>query len=169
MIESRREVPSSTEKTAVWEAYPSWAHFTWLYLFSALSLSRALLFLRFGVPGWEMWLVGAVLLILCAAFVRRWAHYSITLNSIVITNGYTGRQIQAMALSDVRDISIKQGPIASFFDIGTVAVRSRSCDRVLSLRGVREPEAVKERIEFLVPKQNDAGPDQAEAAAGRPG
>ncbi len=141
----------SEDKPVVWEAYPSWAHFTWLYLFSAVALSRAWLLRRFGVPGWEMWLVGAGLLLLCAAAVRRWAHYALTLHAIVITNGYTGRPIQSLALSDVRDLSIRQGPIASFFDIGTVVVRSRSGDHVLSLRGVSDPELVRERIEALAP------------------
>ncbi len=162
MIASETETRPSTARTVVWEAYPSWAHFTWLYLFSALAASRAALFLKFGVPGWEMWLVGAMLLFLCAAGVRRWAHYSLTLNEIVVTNGYTGRPIQSMALGDVRDISIKQGPIASFFDIGTVVVRSRSSERALSLRGVCDPELVRERIEGLAPNHIVRVPGQPE-------
>lgn len=162
MNESRKEAAPPSEGVIVWEAYPSWAHFTWLYLFSALSASRALLFQQFGVPGWETWLVGAMLLILCAACVRRWAHYTLTSKKIVVTNGYTGRDIQAMAFSDIQDISIKQGPIASFFDIGTVVVRSRSCDRTLSLRGVCEPELVRERIEALASNHIMRVPAQAE-------
>jgi membrane protein YdbS with pleckstrin-like domain len=151
MIASQADRRPSTGAAVVWETYPSWAHFTWLYLFSALAVSRALLFRQFGVPGWDMWLIGAMLILLCAAAVRRWARYSLTLNEIVVTNGYTGRPIQSMALSDVREVSVKQGPVARFFDIGTVVVRSRNRERALSLRGVADPELVRERIEALAP------------------
>ncbi len=39
------------EDQPVWEAYPSWAHFSWLYLLSAISALRGALFFRFGVGG----------------------------------------------------------------------------------------------------------------------
>ncbi len=141
-------------ETVVWRAYPSWAHFIWLYFFSLMAGFRALLFLRFGVSGWEMWLVGAGILVACAVFVRRWAHYSVSMDRVVVRNGYTGREIHAIMLSDVRDITVRQGPLASFFGIGTVIIRSTSSDRLLSLRGVDDPEGVKLRIEALAPKRH---------------
>ena len=64
-------------------------------------------------------------------------------------NGYTGRDLQVLALDDIADVTVNQGPIAQFLDIGTVVIKSASGDRVLSLRGVREPEVIKTRIDAL--------------------
>src|SRR5690349_22127025 len=40
-----------------WEAYASWAHFSWLYLLSAVSALRSALFFKLGVEGWETWIM----------------------------------------------------------------------------------------------------------------
>ena len=45
-------VSQPEEQQVVWEAFPSWAHFTWLYLLSAVSALRGALFFRFGMDGW---------------------------------------------------------------------------------------------------------------------
>jgi membrane protein YdbS with pleckstrin-like domain len=133
----------------IWEAFPSWAQFSWLYLMSALSALRAALLHRFGVNGWEMWLGGAVILLACAAVLRRWAHYELTRDQVVVRNGYTGRVIQFIPLSDIGEVTIRQGFVAQFFGIGTLVIHSRTPDRMLSLRGVCDPEEVKIRIQAL--------------------
>ena len=79
----------------------------------------------------------------------RWAQYLITSRRVIVKNGYSGRDIQALSLNDIADVIITQGPIAQFFDIGTVVIKSASGDQVLSLRGVREPEVIKTRIDAL--------------------
>ncbi|MGQ0812812.1 MAG: PH domain-containing protein [Nitrospiraceae bacterium] len=138
-----------TDETVRWSAYPSWAHFTWLYCFSLVAGGRCLLALWWGMSGWEMWLGGAMALLLCAAVLRRWAQYCFTSRRVIVKNGYTGRDLQALALDAIADVTVNQGPIAQFFDIGTVVIKSASEDRVLSLRGVREPEVIKTRIDAL--------------------
>ena len=142
------------EERPVWEAFPSWAQFSWLFLLSAVSATRAALFFRFGVSGWEMWLAGAAVLVVCAAIVRRWAHYELTRDQLTVRNGYTGREIQSLALSDVREVKVRQGLVADFFGIGTLVVSSRATDAILSLRGVYDPEEVKIRIEALAWRSN---------------
>jgi uncharacterized membrane protein YdbT with pleckstrin-like domain len=136
-------------RLVVWEAFPSWAQFTWLYLMSALSALRAALLYRFGVGGWEMWMIGAGVLLACVVALRRWAHYELTRDQIVVRNGYTGRVIQSILLSDIREVTIRQGFVAQFFGIGTLVIHSRTPDRMLSLRGVCDPEEVKIRIQAL--------------------
>ena len=142
------------EQQVVWEAFPSWAQFSWLYLLSAVSALRGALLFRFGVGGWEMWVPGAVILLACAAILRHWAHYALTRDQITIQNGYTRREMQSIPLSDVGTVTVQQGVIADFFGIGTVLVQARSSDRVLSLRGVPDPEEVKIRIEALAWSHN---------------
>jgi len=131
----------------LWEVYPAWTQFSWLYLLSALSVLRGALLFRFGVDGWQMWIVGAGLLIACAVILRRWAHYELTRDELTVRNGYTGHEIQSIPLQDVSDITVQQGIVAEFSGIGTLVVRSRTTDRLLFLRGVVDPETMKLRIQ----------------------
>jgi len=137
------------ESPVVWETFPSWAQFSWLYLMSALSALRAAMFHRFGLGGWEMWMIGAGILLACAAVLRHWVHYELTRDQIMVRNGYTRRVIQSILLSDIREVTIRQGFVAQFFGIGTLVIHSRTSDRTLSLRGVCDPEEVKIRIQAL--------------------
>jgi membrane protein YdbS with pleckstrin-like domain len=130
----------------VWKTFPSWAQFTWLYLLGAVSALRGALFFKYDVEGWEMWLVGPGLLLLCAVLLRRWAHYELHRDRIIVRNGYTGREIHSVPLSDVRAVTVHQGIVADFFGIGTLTISSSSTDRLVSLRGVRDPEEVKVRM-----------------------
>jgi len=155
------------EQRVVWEAYPSWAQFSWLYLLSALSALRGALFFRFSVGGWEMWMLGAVMLLACAVILRHWAHYELTQEHIIVRNGYTGREIQSIPMSDVDRVTVQQGVIADFFGIGTVVVHSRSSDRLLSLRGVTAPEDVKLRLEARSWKHNRLMAPPASSSGGR--
>ncbi len=143
--------PVPADETVRWDAYPSWTHFSWLYLFSLVTGLRGLLLLRLGLSGWEAWMAGAVALLLCVVALRRWAQYVLTSRRVVVKNGYTGRDIQAVALADITEITVQQGPVAQFFDIGTLIVRSSRGDHVIMLHGVRYPEVLKAHIEALRP------------------
>jgi membrane protein YdbS with pleckstrin-like domain len=140
---------AQTDETIRWSVYPSWAHFTRLYLFSLMAGGRSLPALWWGMSGWEVWLGGATALLLCAAVLRRWAQYRLTSRRVIVKNGYTGRDIQSLALDDITDVAVEQGPIAQFFDIGTIVIKSVSGDHVLSLQGVRDPAVIKTRIDAL--------------------
>lgn len=153
------------ESPVVWEAYPSWAQFSWLFLLSGLSALRGALFFRFGVSGWEMWMVGAGALIACAAALRRWAHYELTREQIAVRNGYTGREIESIALGDVREVTIQRGVVADFFGIGTLVIHPRTTERLLSLRGISDPDAIKIRIEALAWRRNRMMTDSYPAPA----
>jgi membrane protein YdbS with pleckstrin-like domain len=142
------------EQPVAWGGFPSWSQFSWLYLLSAISALRGALSFRFGVAGWEMWMLGAVMLLACAAILRQWARYDLTRDQITVRNGYTGREIESIPLSDMESVTVQQGVIADFFGIGTVLVHARNSDRVLSLRGVRNPEDVKIRIEAAASRHN---------------
>ncbi len=138
----------------VWEAFPSWAQFMWLYLLSALTALRGGIFFKFGVGGWEMWMVGATVLVACAGILRRWAHYELTSECVTVRNGYTGREIQSIPLNDIGQVTMRQGIVAEFFGIGTVVIRSHRTERVLLFRGVSDPEDVRLRIEALAWRHN---------------
>jgi membrane protein YdbS with pleckstrin-like domain len=147
---------AQTDRQILWEAFPSWAQFSWLYLLSAVSALRGAMFFRFGVEGWEMWMVGSGMLLLCAVMVRRWAHYELTAKRIIVRNGYTRREIQSVPLTDIREVTVHQGIVAGFFGIGTLTISSSSTDRLVSLRGIRDPEEVKIRIQATAWRQSQA-------------
>jgi membrane protein YdbS with pleckstrin-like domain len=140
---------TKTDEAVRWMAYPSWAQFTWLYLFSMIAGVRGLLLVLLGQGGGVAWLGGAIALLVCVAMLRRWAQYVLTSRRIIVRNGFTGREIDALALDDISGIGVKQGPIARFFNIGTIVIQSARNDRVIWLRGVTEPESIKTRIEAL--------------------
>ena len=142
----------STGETERWSAYPSWGQFTWLYFFSLMAGLRGWIFLRFEVIGGEVWLAGAAILLVCVAILRHWARYYLTSQRVIVRNGYTGKEIQAMPISDIGEVTITQGPLAHFMGIGTLVLRSTSGDRILSLRGISDPEVLKTRIEALMPR-----------------
>ncbi len=135
----------------IWQAYPSWRQFTWLYLLAVLAAFRGGLFLAFGLPGWGIWFAGALILIGCAALIRRWARYVITPTRVEIRNGYTGRAIASIDLDKIQATSITEGPIAGLFGIGTVVIRIADGDRQIRLRGIPDADVVQKRIEALRP------------------
>lgn len=149
-------VSKPEEQPVVWGGFPSWSQFSWLYFLSVISALRGALLFRFGVAGWEMWMLGGMILLACAAILRQWAHYDLTRDQISVRNGYTGREIESIPLSDMESVTVQQGVIADFFGIGTVLVHVRNSDRVLSLRGVRNPEEVKIRIAAVAWRHNRA-------------
>ncbi|MGH7255635.1 MAG: PH domain-containing protein [Nitrospirales bacterium] len=141
----------SSDETVIWTAYPSWAQFVWLYLFSALAGLRGLLHLTFDLPGWEGWLAGAGGLVVCAGLLRHWARYTITTRRVLVTNGYTCRDIQAMPLRDIGRLTLQQGPIARWFGIGTLEMSSADEERIVRFRGIKNPEVRQARLEALRP------------------
>lgn len=132
-----------------WEAYPSWAQFTWLYFFSLMAGLRGGFFLWLGVGGGKAWLGGAAVLLVCAAFLRRWARYILTSCRIIVKNGYTGREIQAIPINDIREVTITQGPLARIMGIGSVVIQSAGGDRLVVLHGIKDPEVLQRRIQAL--------------------
>lgn len=138
----------SGQERVMWESYPSWRQFSWLYLISLLVAWRAVLFKRFDLPGWEAWLAGALVLLACAAILRRWAHYELTSTRIIVRNGYTGREIGAIGLERIRDVEVWRGPVARLLGIGTLVIKADG-ERALRLRGLADPDVVKTRIDAV--------------------
>jgi membrane protein YdbS with pleckstrin-like domain len=132
----------------VWESYPSWRQFSWLYLISAIVAWRALLFREINETVAQSWMIGAIVLVACAAILRRWGHYEVTAEQVRIRNGYTGRTISAIPVWQIQEVEVWRGPVARLFGIGTVLIREGD-GQTLRFRGVAEPEVVKARIEAL--------------------
>ena len=133
-----------------WEGYASWSQFSWLYLFTLMAGFRGFLGLRMGISGWEGWIIGAIALLICVALLRRWAHYILTSQRILIENGFTGSIIQELPISAISEITLKQGPLAEYFQIGTLAIQSSKDDQLIAFRGVKNPDVLKTRIEAIM-------------------
>jgi len=135
----------------LWEGYPSWGQFSWLYFLSLWTASRGIIFVYAKVPGWEIWVVGAGLLLGVAAILRYWAKYLLTSQQVIIRNGYSGKTIRSASHDMIHAIEVMQGPLAKFLRIGTLVIRSHDSNRTLRLRGIKDPEIVETKLRALLP------------------
>ena len=135
------------KEPVLWEGSAAWSQFIWLYLIVGIMMLRVTLLVRSSLSGWSGWLVGAITLLGIAAALRRWGRYVVTSRRIVLRNGWTGRDIQSIAHREIREISIRQGPLAELMGIGTVVIQSRQDDVMIQFRGVFDPEDVTQRIQ----------------------
>ena len=135
----------------LWEAYPSWGQFSWLYFFSLWTALRGLVFIRVGVPGWEIWMVGAAFLLGVAATLRYWARYLLTSQEVLIRNGYSGKTIRCANLDMIHSVEVMQGPLAKFLGIGTVVIQCHDSNQTLRFRGIKNPEIVVTKLRALLP------------------
>ncbi len=137
-------------EAVLWEGYAAWSQFIWLSMVVAMMMVRVALLVRSAMPGWGGWLVGAITLLGTAATLRRWGRYVVTSKRVVLRNGWTGRDIQSVEYQDIREVSIKQGLLASLMGIGTVVIESRQDDAVILFRGLLDPEDVTQRIQVAL-------------------
>jgi hypothetical protein len=72
-----------------------------------------------------------------------------TSQRVLIKNRFTGREIQAMAIENISETTIKQGPIAWLLGIGTIVFKSAHGDAVMRFRGVRDPESTLQQIQTV--------------------
>lgn len=137
------------QEKILWQAYAAWNQFAWLYLVSLITALRGAVLKLFDVPGWEMWFIGAVALVVLAVVLRYWVRYAITSHRVVVRNVFTGQEIQSMDLEDIGEITVQQGMIASFLGIGTLVLRSARGDQVMRLRGIQDPEAAQHHLQTV--------------------
>jgi hypothetical protein len=135
----------------LWEGYPSWGQFIWLYFFCLWTGLRGLIFLRAGVSGWGMWIVGAGLLLGLAVILRYWAKYLITSKRVLLRNGYSGKDMAGVDLEMIKAIEVAQGPVARILGIGTVVVQCQDSNRSLRFRGIKDPEVLETKLRALLP------------------
>jgi len=134
----------------LWEAYPSWGQFSWLYFLSLWTASRGIIFLYAEVHGWEIWVVGAGLLLGVAVGLRYWAKYLISTRQVIIRNGYSGKTIRCANHDMIHAIEVMQGPLAKFLGIGTMVIQCHDSNRTLRLRGIKGPEIVETKLRALL-------------------
>lgn len=138
-----------TEEPQVWQTYVSWNQFAWLYLVSLFTALRGVLLWQATIPGGKIWMIGAGALVALALVLRYWVRYVATSQRVLIKNGFTGREIQAMAWEHVSEISIKQGLIAWILGIGTIVFKSTQNDEVMRFRGIGDPETTLRHIQTV--------------------
>jgi membrane protein YdbS with pleckstrin-like domain len=140
---------TETKEPVLWQTYVSWNQFAWLYLVSLFAVLRGALLWRAAIPGGAMWAIGALVLMVVALVLRYWVRYVATSQRLLIKNAFTGREIQAMAIENISETTIKQGPIARLLGIGTIVFTSTRSDEVMQFRGVRDPESTLQHIQTV--------------------
>jgi len=114
---------------------------------------RGALLWQAALPGSELWVIGAVALVVVAIALRYWVRYVATSQRVLTTNAFTGREIQAMSIEHISETAIKQGLIARLLGIGTIVFTSARSDEVMEFRGVRDPKTTLQHIQTLKRKQ----------------
>jgi membrane protein YdbS with pleckstrin-like domain len=142
---------SNNSERILWEDYPAWEQFSWLYFFSLWTALRGFLFIQAGIPGWGLWMTGAVILLTLAVLLRFWAKYLLTSKRALIRNGYSGKDMASVDFGMVKAIEVTQGPVARLLGIGTVVVRCQDSDRTIRFRGIKAPEIVETKLRALLP------------------
>jgi membrane protein YdbS with pleckstrin-like domain len=140
---------AETEEPVLWQTYVSWNQFAWLYVVSLIAVLRGALLWQAAIPGSGPWIVGAVALMTIALSLRYWVRYVATSQRVLIKNAFTGREIQAMAIENISETTIKQGPLERLLGIGTIVFTSARSDEVMEFRGVRDPESTLEHIQTV--------------------
>lgn len=142
--------PGDSERI-LWEGYPSWRQFTWLYFFSLWTGLRAFILIRTGLNGWEMWIIGAGMLLGLVVILRNWAKYLLTTHRVVLRNGYSGKDMASVDFRMITAVEVVQGPVARILGIGTVVVQCQDSERSLRFRGIKAPEILETKIKALLP------------------
>lgn len=135
----------------LWEGYPSWGQFTWLYFFSLWTGFRAFILIRTGSDGWQMWVIGAGVLLGLVVILRYWAKYLLTSKRVLLRNGYSGKDMASLDFTMITAVEVLQGPVARIFGIGTVVVQCRNSDRSFRISGIKAPEILETKIKALLP------------------
>jgi hypothetical protein len=140
---------AETEEPVLWQTYVSWNQFAWLYAVSFIAVLRGALLWQAAIPGSGLWMIGAVVLMVVAVALRYWVRYVATSQRILIKNAFTRREIQAMAIENISETTIKQGLLARLLGIGTIVFTSTRSDEVMEFRGVRDPESTLQHIQTV--------------------
>jgi len=136
------------EQKDSWETLVSWNQFAWLYLVSLFAGLRGLLLWQAGLPGSEVWAMGALSLGAIAIGLRYWVRYSATSQRLVIKNVLTGREIQAIDWKHVSEMAVKRSVVDSILGIGTIVFKSTG-DEWMQFRGVNNPETTLRHIQAI--------------------
>ena len=131
-----------------WETLVSWNQFAWLYLVSLFAGLRGLLLWQAGIPGGEVWGMGAISLGGIAIVLRYWVRYSATSQRLVIKNLLTGREIQAIDWKHVSEMAVKRSVVDSILGIGTIVFKSTG-EEGMQFRGVNNPESTLRHIQAI--------------------
>jgi hypothetical protein len=131
-----------------WETLVSWNQFAWLYMVSLFAGLRALLLWQAGMPGGNVWAMGAISLGAIAIGLRYWVRYSATSQRLVIKNVFTGREIQAIDWKHVSEMAVKRSVVDSILGIGTIVFKSTG-DEWMQFRGVNNPETTLRHIQAI--------------------
>lgn len=128
----RQQDPSTPEHTA-WEGHPSHLFYLDNYIFGGL-----LCFIGIGV-----------LIVVWAILDRKTRIFTVTSKRVRCKSGIISRNIQEVAMRDIRSLKFKQGIIERLFGLGSIEIGSAGTGGVeVTLKGVVDPSSVMEIINF---------------------
>jgi membrane protein YdbS with pleckstrin-like domain len=136
--------------------------------FVACALVTALLFWLMRPLGWWVpYFPAGVLwlgqLALWAFQTTGWS-YRLTTRRLFFAAGFHRRALRSLSLDQVREVSVRHGPVDRLLGLGTVTVRAGPDTPPLVLEGVQGAERVAERIQKQVEASRSVPTDSPDTA-----
>jgi membrane protein YdbS with pleckstrin-like domain len=105
------------------------------------------------LSGMALYAVTTMLTLAWSCLALRWGYaifgcnYRLTTHRLFREQGLLRRKIQQMNLEQIADVTVKQGPLEKYLNVGRIAVAARgSAIETITLEGVLAPEHVAEKI-----------------------
>lgn len=151
-------LPSKSDREAsplkeppLWEGRPAWSEYLFLLFFAAVAALRALLAFHTGDQETAViYAFGILFFVGLAHFLRATTRYILTRAGLRRSAGFFGRAEEIYPLGALRAADVEQGPLDRIFGIGTVVLDFKEGGRRERLRGLRDPEVVRRKIEALL-------------------
>jgi membrane protein YdbS with pleckstrin-like domain len=100
----------------------------------------------FDLPGWVLWLVGALLLAY-AALVPQWRYlvhrWEVTDTAVYTQTGWWTRERRIAPMSRVQTVDHREGAVARLFGLATVRVTTASSAGALTIEGLDRDRALQ--------------------------
>ena len=130
-------------------------HFWKHYLLAACLFAAG----QLGAPA--AWLNAAALAVLghAAAVLAFGTRWWITREEVVRSSGVVSRHTTQVAIPALRDVQVRQGPIARWLGVGSLRLSSGGRKRPLVLRGVRAPARLAALLRELADEERSEKKD----------
>jgi hypothetical protein len=139
--------PVPHHERIVWRGHPSWADHALLFVLMTAAAMRGAFALRS-----EEWLTATlyasaigVFLGIAALFHYAW-FYEITSRRIRVVSGFNRKSVRELTLDQVSSITVRRELFNSLFDIGSLEAMSQQKGEPLVLKGVPDPEGLRQQV-----------------------
>ncbi len=121
------------------------SHKSWNYYLPGLLL----LSLLYWAGDIGLFISSEFFYLLGAALHRRYTHYALFEDRVVLRRGLFNRSITELRICDIREVKVRQGTMGFMCDYGHVDFVAHSGE-VITFKGVKDPDGVRKKALGLI-------------------